>query len=120
VRVLVCGSRSWEDSKYIFTKLDRLNRNLGFDAVIEGCARGADSIAEDWAKSRSIQLNHFPAQWEEFGKAAGPIRNKQMLVEGKPELVIAFHVDLEKSKGTRNMVKLSRRAGIETLVYPPQ
>ena len=48
-----------------------------------------------------------------MGLAAGPIRNKQMLVEGKPNLVIAF-VWKELGPGTSNMLKQAKEAGIST------
>ena len=54
----------------------------------------------------------FPAKWNEHGKAAGPIRNQQMLTEGKPDLVIAFNDYLPNSKGTLDMVTRARRAGV--------
>lgn len=56
----------------------------------------------------------FPADWKQYGKAAGPIRNKQMLDEGQPDLVLCFHDDIEKSKGTKNMYELAKARGIKT------
>lgn len=59
----------------------------------------------------------FPAKWKEFGRAAGPIRNQQMLDEGKPELVLAFHDDLENSKGTKDMVGRAMKADLPVILY---
>ena len=70
----------------------------------------------------------YPAPWEEykrkypiekFGmkfKSAGTDRNTQMLVEGKPGLIMAFHSNIAKSKGTKNMIAQAKKAGIETLL----
>lgn len=117
-KVLVCGDRNWKDRDYIFERLDEMVPLWGISEVIEGCARGADRIAEEWALSRKMWLYHFPAKWDEFGKAAGAIRNRQMLTEGTPDLVIAFHPYLQLSKGTKDMVEIARAANIETFVFP--
>lgn len=86
--------------------------------VIEGCARGADTWAHHFfdgcgvhASHREVEHEHFPADWETYGKAAGHIRNKLML-EAKPELVVAFSDHLETSKGTANMVRIAKKAKI--------
>lgn len=108
MRVLVCGSRTFTRTNIIYTMLDGLYMRYGNDlVVIEGAAPGADTAAEQWAVSCLPEDNHlrFPADWDRYGKAAGPIRNKQMLVEGMPDEVWAF-VDkpLNDSRGTANMV----------------
>ena len=54
----------------------------------------------------------FPADWDKYHKAAGHIRNQQMLTEGKPTLVLAFHHDLARSKGTKDMVRRALKAGL--------
>lgn len=58
----------------------------------------------------------YPADWKTYGRAAGPIRNRQMLTCGQPDLVLAFHDALEISKGTANMVKIARKAGVPVVV----
>jgi hypothetical protein len=58
----------------------------------------------------------YPAQWHKYGRAAGPIRNQQMLAEGKPDLVLAFHDDIDGSRGTKDMVNRARRAGVKVEV----
>ena len=117
MRVLVCGSRDFTDEDIIFTILDGIYRRHGAPEIIEGGAPGADTIAAEWAGSSGLVLHHFPADWEQYGKAAGPIRNKQMLVEGKPDLVLAFvNKSLLDSRGTANMVGLARMAGVKTYV----
>jgi len=64
------------------------------------------------AKKYGLEVIWFPADWEKYGRAAGPIRNKQMIMEGKPDLVVAFHNNISKSRGTKNMVTQARRHGI--------
>jgi hypothetical protein len=85
--------------------------------MINGLARGADQMAVDWADAHDIWVEGYPAQWTQQGRAAGPIRNQQMLDEGRPELVLAFHDNLDESKGTKDMVTRARKAGITVLHY---
>lgn len=116
----MCGSRTFDKPNVIYTMLDGLFMQYGLDlVVIEGAAPGADSIAGTWADNCLDPNNHlrFPADWERYGKAAGPIRNKQMLVEGQPDEVWAF-VDkpLETSRGTLNMTQQAEHADVTFVV----
>ncbi len=112
MRVLVCGDRDYTDGDLILTCL-KIVKNL--ECVIEGEQRGADTLAREAAESLDVEVASFPANWKKFHRAAGPIRNAQMLKEGKPDYILAFHDDIEGSKGTKNMIGLANKAGI--LVY---
>ena len=114
-RVLICGSRTWDDQKSIQRYVDSLPDDT---VVIEGEARGADSIARACAEQRGLEVLPFPADWKRYGKAAGSIRKTQMLMEGRPNMVVAFVYDLESSKGTKNMVDKARTQGVPILVIP--
>lgn len=83
--------------------------------VIEGEANGADLLGRRAAEELGLPLIPVKAEWDKFGKSAGPIRNRKMLTLeiGKPELVLAFHDDIENSKGTKDMVQLAQLKGIE-------
>lgn len=113
VRALVCGSRHWTDAALIYDVLDAKCP----DVVIHGDARGADTIAGRWARERRAEEIRFPADWKTHPKGAGPIRNRRMLREGKPDIVYAFSDDLAASKGTANMVAQARRAGVPVTLY---
>lgn len=65
-------------------------------------------LARGWAAERTLPYMTFPANWDRFGKAAGPIRNKWMLEYGQPDLVVAF----PGGKGTAHMVKIATEAGV--------
>lgn len=113
MRVLVCGGRDYADFRTLFKVLDDIHRETPITSVIEGAARGADYYAGQWAKSRGIELQEFPADWDRHHKAAGSIRNKQMLDEGKPDRVIAF----PGGKGTFDMINRAHGRGFKvTLV----
>ena len=77
--------------------------------MICGMARGADMMAYQWAQRHGITVHEFPADWDKHGRSAGYIRNKKMLDEGKPDLIVAF----PGGKGTKMMVDLAEKAGIE-------
>lgn len=112
-RLLVCGDREWASYKAVYREIKARMP----DVVIEGEARGADLMAREAAEQLGIPVLRFPAEWERYGKAAGPVRNRQMIVEGEPTEVIAFHADIMNSRGTRDMVVQARKAGIPTTVY---
>ena len=89
--------------------LDSALAHYGDIKIIAGGARGADSLAVEWAKSRGIPFQEFPANWSLHGrKAAGPKRNQQMLDENNIFLVIAF----PGGSGTADMVARAQKAGI--------
>ena len=80
-RILICGDRNYTD----WTKIQEyLITLLKTTIIIHGGARGADSIAGNLATSLKIKVLKFPAEWDKYGKAAGSIRNQQMLDKGKP------------------------------------
>lgn len=109
MRVLVCGDRYWTDWQRIFDRLSQLDRST---VLIHGACRGADLLAANVGTALGFEILAFPAQWSLYGKAAGPIRNLEMIVKGKPDLVIAFHSDIEHSRGTKNMIRQTKIAGI--------
>lgn len=106
MRVLVCGSRHFND----YETLQRVCSEYEISLLIHGNARGADTLAGTFASRHGIPVAVFPAQWTEFGKRVGPIRNNQMLVEGRPEFVIAFRGP--NSRGTQNMIDQATKAGV--------
>lgn len=112
MRILICGDRHWTDYGLILTYIDMYAPTT----VIEGEARGADKLAAQAARIRGIQVLPFPADWSKHKRAAGPIRNQQMINEGKPDMVLAFHDDLTHSKGTLDMVTRARKAGLRVVV----
>lgn len=110
MKVLVCGGRDFNNQNNLFYVLDWFSSQNLITQIIQGGARGADSLAGFWAQQRNISINVFPANWNKHGKSAGYIRNQQMLDEGKPDMVVAF----PGGRGTDMMVKISRRAGVVT------
>jgi hypothetical protein len=84
--------------------------------IVHGAARGADSIADQMARELGVRTIPIPAQWKVHGKAAGPIRNQQMLDE-HPDIAITYAFRLEgRSNGTDDMISRSKDAGIPTYI----
>ena len=111
VKVLVCGGRDYDDYFTISHELDSHRPTL----VITGGAVGADHRAGVWAERNGVPLCIFPPHWGTYGNKAGPLRNSWMLEFGKPDLVLAF----PGGKGTADMVRQARRAGIEVREVKP-
>jgi len=79
--------------------------------------KGADEGAYEAARDLHIPYMICWADWDRWGNKAGPIRNQEMLDRGRPNYALAFHDDLNKSKGTKDMVERLKKAGITTEVH---
>jgi hypothetical protein len=116
-RLLVTGDRNWDDYQAVEDYL-RIAMEQGVTHVIEGEARGADTMARDAGWKLGLTVLRFPAEWDVYGRAAGPVRNQQMLDQDQPDRAVAFHLNLAKSKGTLDMVQRIERAGLPLDVVP--
>ena len=111
IRTIWCGDRHWDNYDWIEETMAKMKEHLGEFFVIEGEADGADKASKYLAQLHDLPFQGFKADWTKYGKAAGPIRNAEMLKQ-HPHGVLAFHLDLRKSKGTANMVDIAFKAGI--------
>jgi hypothetical protein len=110
-RVLVCGGRDFEDRVLFDRIMGGMARPGEKLFIIAGGARGADYMAESWAKAKGHEFQEYRADWPQHGKAAGPIRNQQMLDEGRPDLVVAF----PGGAGTADMVARAKNDGVQVI-----
>ena len=115
MRLLICGDREWTNQSTIHSVLTNYDPNT--TTVITGGARGADKIAHFIASELKMQTEVYEADWVKFGKSAGPIRNSEMINKGKPDVVIAFHSDLSKSKGTADTVRRAKKLNIPVFLF---
>lgn len=124
MRILVCGGRDYDNWSELVKTLDDLCVERGAISekdkygnwmprvtIISGMAKGADHMAVGWAVINWCPWEEYPADWKTHGKAAGPIRNQQMLDEGNPDLVVAF----PGGRGTADMVKRAKKSGVEVI-----
>lgn len=121
--LVITGSRDWKDESFINTVLDIAHETRFIRDFYHGGARGADSIGMMWAELNSLTIHEYLPPWDEFGPAAGPIRNKTMLNDARKRaesendsvLVIGFRTKM--STGTSHMIDYARGKGIETWVF---
>lgn len=104
VRVLVCGGRDYNNAANVADALNAYAPTV----VIEGGAQGADRLAMVWAERNGVECITEPANWAKHGKAAGPIRNRKMLTEHKPDVVLWF----PGGRGTADMKRAAEAAGV--------
>lgn len=107
MKILVCGGRDFNDYEFATQCLNFLRAYLKSFTIIEGGARGADSLARKWAVENGVDFITVPADWNKHGKRAGPIRN-QLMLDMNPNCVVAF----EGGNGTAHMVTISRKKQI--------
>ena len=102
-KVVIAGCRDYDNYEEAKSYIDfclsdiRKKNNI---VIISGCASGADAIGERYAKENGFEVERYPADWERYGRSAGPRRNKQMAEVC--DFVICFWN--EKSKGTKSMI----------------
>lgn len=107
-RVLITGSRNWTDKDWVWQVLDEMVEDG--DTIVHGaCPTGADYFADLWCKERHIQVERHPADWDTYGKAAGPIRNQHMVAKGA-DVCVGF--PMLGSRGSWDCLKRAEKAGI--------
>ena len=108
-KVIVAGGREFNDYILLEEKLDKiLSKRLPDVEIVSGTARGADALGESYAHKNKLPIKQFPADWNKYGKAAGPIRNKQM-AEYADACIVFWD---GKSRGTKSMINLATEQGI--------
>lgn len=123
-RLLVTGSRTWEGILAELRVNTVLSSFLGLSralnarlVVVHGdCPQGADAIARRWCDRRGVPQEPFPADWRQYGKQAGPLRNFNMANSGNFGCCVGFLRD--DSRGTLNCLQCAREAKIPTFVVP--
>lgn len=116
-RVIIAGTRFFNDYSLLCAVCDRLLADKvkqGFDIVIVsgGCV-GADLLGEAYAKQKGYKVERYPAQWEQYGKKAGIIRNAEMA--DNADALIAYWNG--KSRGTKNMIETAREKGLAVRIH---
>ena len=115
MRTIIAGSRSTTQEQFnegiaLCTWLDEIT------VVISGTAQGADVLGEQWAKSHGLEIERYPADWAEHGRAAGPIRNR-LMAENADALIAIWD---GTSRGTKNMFETARDRGLRIHIHTVQ
>lgn len=99
MKVIIAGSRKIDDYKLV---VDTITKS-GYDIteVVSGCATGVDRLGEQWARANNIPITEMPADWNRYGRSAGPYRNRAMAEYADAAIVIWDG----ESRGTRNMIE---------------
>jgi hypothetical protein len=108
MKVIVCGGRNFDNRQMVVRFLTRLHAQEPISCVIHGAARGADALAEEWARSHEVTYIGVPARWKVDGKRAGPLRNQRMIDEHQPGCVVAF----PGGNGTADMMARAEMHGL--------
>jgi hypothetical protein len=115
MNLLIAGSRAFKDYNLLIAEIDKFIASHFKDQeiiIISGGAVGADQMGERYAASKGYKCQRFPADWKKYGKAAGPIRNKQMVDISDAAAIFWNKV----SPGTRNTLNLCKDKQIPLLL----
>lgn len=104
--VLICGSRKATIDKYPFlvASLDTFWDEFEFNRVVSGLARGYDTMAEFYANYKGLKFEGYKADWDKYGKRAGPVRNRWMFENERHRLIGA--VIFPGGNGTNDMASV--------------
>lgn len=106
MKLAIVGSRDFNDYEKMCDFIDSKFDLRDIDTIISGGAKGADSLAEQFAKQFNFNLIVHKPEWKKYGKAAGPMRNKLIIEDA--DAVVAFPTI--SSKGTHSSMELARKA----------
>lgn len=109
MRIAVVGSRDFSDYQLLSSTLAPFRKNIS--VLVSGGARGADSLAEQWANVNGVETLIFKADWEKYGKSAGMRRNQTII--DNADCVVAFWDG--ESSGTANSISIARKAGLNVI-----
>lgn len=119
MNIAIVGGRDFTDYELLketllsAPELDFTNTD-SIKYIISGGAKGADTLAEQFAKEFNLGMIVFPADWKQYGRSAGMIRNKQIISES--DIVFAFWDG--ESKGTKNSISHAKNQNKHlTIVY---
>ena len=121
MRIIVAGGRDFDDYELLKHTLKKYLEELDIVdlsqiVIISGAARGADTLGEHFAYDYEIAVRRFPAKWDELGKRAGWVRNAEMAKYAAEKHGVLFAFWDGKSRGTKNMIDLANRYGLEVHV----
>ena len=118
MKILVAGSRNYYDYAEFSEVMNYTHKKYNISEIVSGGARGADSLAERYAKENNIPIKVFKADWDKYGKSAGFIRNADMhnyLSQFEDRMCLCFWDG--QSRGTAHNFKLSKDNNTRLVCY---
>lgn len=113
-KVIIAGTRTFDNYEalkaYADYKLGQIKEDI---EIVSGGATGADALGERYAKEKGYTIKLFPADWNRYGRIAGPLRNKQM-ADYADALIVFWD---GSSRGTKNMLEIAREQGLKIGIY---
>lgn len=103
MRLIIAGSRYFNNKELLFKEVDKIMQPN--TEIVSGGAKGADKLGELYAKEHNLKLTVFSADWDKYGKSAGPIRNEQM-ASYVTHCILFWD---GKSKGSMSMRNLAKK-----------
>jgi hypothetical protein len=123
MKLIIAGSRTFRDHERMFKLLTKFDRHTTIGKILSGCQvskdkdtdelYGADYYGKMWGEANGIRIEEYPADWNKYDKAAGPIRNGEMAKNA--HILIAFWDG--KSRGTKDMIDKAYKQKLEVHVY---
>lgn len=114
MNIVIAGSRNFNDYPLLQQTLSSYIKDLPKQpiTIISGGAKGADQLGERYAKEHKLSIQQFPPDWDLWGKAAGPIRNRKMAQVA--DVIFVFWDG--KSKGSQSMIQCAKNAKAQCFV----
>ena len=106
-RIIIAGGRDFNDEHLLTQSCDKIIGD-SICEIVSGGARGADRLGEFYAMEKNLEVKRFPADWDQFGKRAGFLRNAEMA--DYADTLIAFWDG--ESRGTKHMIDLANQNGL--------
>lgn len=112
MRIIIAGSRA-VSKQDVFKAIQSCPWINFISSVVSGTAKGADNFGEEWAKANGIEICRYPAEWDKYGKSAGPKRN-EVMAKNAEGLIAVWD---GKSRGTHSMIDLAQKYGLKIFVF---
>ena len=112
MKLIIAGGRNFQNYQQLCKVCGNILQDQTNIEIVNGTCRGADKLGEQYAKEKRLKIKRFPANWNKYGKAAGPKRNQQMA--NYADALIAFWDG--KSRGTKNMIDLAKQANFKVKI----
>ena len=107
-RVVIAGCSDYTNYDELKEYVDMCLSNIREEneiIIVSGGAKGADSLGEQYANENGFEVELHLADWDKYGRGAGPRRNKEMAEVS--DFVICFWDG--KSRGTKSMIEYAKQ-----------